>query len=149
MPTLTIDVNVSVSEDTRKEFLKEVASILAKEIEKPAEWMMIELKPDQSMIFDGKFDPMAFCVLSSIGHINKEKNKNYSAALAAVITKHLKIAADRIYIIFQDIAAQNWLEWYFTWIKYQINKWIRVIQFQQQQHYDDYYHFFSSSIGMA
>ncbi|KAG7517281.1 macrophage migration inhibitory factor [Solea senegalensis] len=106
MPMFVVNTNVAQSE-VPAALLSEATEKLAKAMGKPAQYIAVQINPDQMMMFGGKGDPCALCSLHSIGKISGAQNKKYSEVLCGLLNKHLSISPDRIYINFFDMDAAN------------------------------------------
>ncbi|KAM6423009.1 macrophage migration inhibitory factor [Liasis olivaceus] len=101
-------VHTSVPRDALPEgLLGELTEELAKATGKPAQYVAVQVLPDQVMSFGGSCAPCALCTLHSIGKISAPQNKAYTALLSALLAKRLRIPADRVYIFFYDMAPAN------------------------------------------
>ncbi|XP_013917301.1 PREDICTED: macrophage migration inhibitory factor isoform X2 [Thamnophis sirtalis] len=106
MPAFVVSTNVS--RDALPEgLLPELTEELAKATGKPAQYVSVQVNPDQVMSFGGSSAPCAICSLHSIGKISAPQNKAYSAILSALLAKRLHVPADRVYINFYDMAPAN------------------------------------------
>ncbi|XP_034294482.1 macrophage migration inhibitory factor [Pantherophis guttatus] len=106
MPAFVVSTNVS--RDALPEgLLAELTEELAKATGKPAQYVSVQVNPDQVMSFGGSSAPCAICSLHSIGKISAPQNKAYSAMLSALLAKRLRVPADRVYINFYDMAPAN------------------------------------------
>ncbi|XP_054848057.1 macrophage migration inhibitory factor-like [Eublepharis macularius] len=98
MPTLVVNTNVSrqaVLESLPREFTQK----LAKATSKPAQYIVT----DQLMSFGGSAQPSALCSLHSIGKVGGPQIKAYSKSVCDLLTKHLQIPADRVYINYDNM----------------------------------------------
>ncbi|XP_067237856.1 macrophage migration inhibitory factor [Chanodichthys erythropterus] len=105
MPMFVVNTNVA-KDSVPAELLSEATQELAKAMGKPAQYIAVQIIPDQMMMFGGKGDPCALCSLTSIGKIEGAQ-KQYSKLLMGLLSKHLAISPDRIYINFVDMDAAN------------------------------------------
>ncbi|XP_017937380.2 macrophage migration inhibitory factor-like [Manacus vitellinus] len=71
------------------------------------QYIAVHIIPDQMMSFGGSTDPCALCSLYSIGKIGGQQNKTYTKMLCDLISKHLHVSADRVYINYFDMNAAN------------------------------------------
>nr|XP_021145314.1 macrophage migration inhibitory factor [Columba livia] len=71
------------------------------------QYIAVHIVPDQMMSFGGSTDPCAVCSLYSIGKIGGQQNKTYTKLLCDLISKHLHISADRVYVNYFDMNAAN------------------------------------------
>ncbi|XP_066546447.1 macrophage migration inhibitory factor [Amia ocellicauda] len=106
MPMFVVNTNVD-KDAVPDAFLSEATKDLAKAMGKPAQYIAVQVNADQIMMFGGKPDPCALCSLHSIGKISGSQNKQYSQLLSGLLKKHMGIQADRIYINFVDMEAEN------------------------------------------
>ncbi|XP_001507338.1 macrophage migration inhibitory factor [Ornithorhynchus anatinus] len=106
MPIFTLQTNVSRAA-VPAALLGELTQQLAQATGKPAQYIAVHISPDQLMAFGGTSDPCALCSLHSIGKIGGPQNKTYSKLLCGLLTKHLNIPADRVYINYYDMNAAN------------------------------------------
>ncbi|NXM21033.1 MIF factor, partial [Ploceus nigricollis] len=106
MPKFIVNTNIS-KDKVPGSFAGELTQQLSKALGKPAQYLAIQISPDQVMSFGGSTDPCAMCFLYSIGKIGEQKNKVYSKLLCDLMSKQLKIPSDRIYTSFFDISPGN------------------------------------------
>ncbi|KPP61496.1 macrophage migration inhibitory factor-like, partial [Scleropages formosus] len=106
MPMFVVETNVA-KDAVPDALLSEATQDLAKAMGKPAQYIAVRISADQKVFFGGTPDPCALCSLQSIGKISGAQNKQYSKLLCGLLNKHLGIPADRIYINFCDMPAEN------------------------------------------
>jgi phenylpyruvate tautomerase len=107
MPYLKIQTNLPLTEKAEHSILKSASSLVASELEKPEEFVMIAVQPDTPMLFGGSDDPVAFLELKSIA-LPAAKTKQLSHSLCALIKEHLSIPMDRVYVKFIDVKHGMW-----------------------------------------
>jgi phenylpyruvate tautomerase len=107
MPYLRIQTNLPLNEKAERTMLKQAAALVAAELGKPEEYMMVALQPDTPMAFGGSDDPAAFIELKGIG-IPAAKAKRLSQVLSGLVNEHLGIPIDRIYLNFADVPSNLW-----------------------------------------
>ncbi len=107
MPYLQIQTNLPLTQKAEHSILRDASALVARELEKPEEFVMIALQPDTPMLFAGSDEPVAFLELKSIG-LPAQKTKKLSAVLCALIEQHLGIAKDRVYVKFIDVQHSMW-----------------------------------------
>jgi len=105
MPYLNIQTNLPRLKKT--DILKHASSLVATELDKPEEFVMVALEADTPMLFAGSDDPVAFLELKSIG-LPGGKTKKLSAALCALIEQHPGIPKERVYVKFIDVQRSMW-----------------------------------------
>ena len=107
MPYLKIQTNLPLSEKAERNVLKDASALVARELGKPEEFVMIALQPDTPMMFAGTDDPVAFLELKSIG-LPAGKTKRLSQTLCDLINEHLGIRPERVYVKFSDVRHGMW-----------------------------------------
>ncbi|MDE3084405.1 MAG: tautomerase family protein [Verrucomicrobiota bacterium] len=96
-----------MTKKAERNMLKEASSLVARELDKPEEFVMIALQPNTTMFFAGSDDPVAFLELKSIG-LPGIKTKRLSEVLCALVEEHLGIPKDRVYVKFIDVQRSMW-----------------------------------------
>ena len=107
MPLLKIQTNRQLSAEDCSDLLKNLSMTVAQALGKPERYVMIVLEENQSMLFAGSDDPMAFLELKSIG-LPVQITGDLSATLCGTIGFSLDIPTDRIYIEFADAERAMW-----------------------------------------
>ncbi|NWU11379.1 MIF factor, partial [Cephalopterus ornatus] len=88
-------VNTNISKDKIPESCTgELTQQLSKALDKSAQYLAIQISPDQMMPFGGSRDPCAMCFLYSVGKIGEQENKVYSKWLCDLLNQELKIPSD-------------------------------------------------------
>ncbi|XP_050522069.1 macrophage migration inhibitory factor homolog [Daktulosphaira vitifoliae] len=106
MSFLKVETNIPLSE-INDSFFIESTDILAKTLNKSPSEISVFVNADQPMIFGGSQEPAAIVVLQSVGGISPNNNKNHSAALFPLISKHLKVQENRISIAFNAVEPHD------------------------------------------
>lgn len=107
MPYLKIQTNLPVSKKAERSVLREASTLVARELEKPEELVMVALQPDTSMLFAGTDDPVAFLELKAVG-LPAKKTRILSKVLCEMIEKHLGIVPERVYVKFISASRGMW-----------------------------------------
>ncbi|HZL46066.1 MAG TPA: phenylpyruvate tautomerase MIF-related protein [Opitutaceae bacterium] len=107
MPYLKIQTNLPLAKKAERNVLKYASALVARELGKPEEFVMIAVQPDTPMLFAGTDDPVAFLELKSIG-LPAKKTKRLSETLCALINEHLGIRPERVYVKFLDVHRGMW-----------------------------------------
>ncbi len=107
MPYLKIQTNLPLSKKAERNVLKDASELVARELGKPEEFVMLALQPDTPMMFAGTDDPVAFLELKSIG-LPAGKTKQLSRTLCDLINRHLGIKSERVYVKFIDVRHGMW-----------------------------------------
>jgi phenylpyruvate tautomerase len=98
---------VSSATDPTQAFLKKASRLVAQELGKPEQYMMVSLEPASAIMFAGSTEPAAFLELKAIGFPVAKANE-LSRLLCELIESELGIRKDRIYINFADIPPNMW-----------------------------------------
>jgi len=107
MPYLKIQTNLPLTKKAERSVLTSASALVAAELEKPVEFVMIALQPNTPMLFAGSDEPVAFLELKAIG-LPARKTKKLCQALCALVEGHLGIAKDRVYVKFIDVNHGMW-----------------------------------------
>ena len=107
MPYLKIQTNLPGSKKAERAVLCEASALVARELAKPEEYVMVALQPDTSMLFAGTDDPVAFLELKAVG-LPARKTRQLSKVLCEMIDKHLGIRAERTYVKFISASRGMW-----------------------------------------
>lgn len=107
MPYLKIQTNLPLTKPAQAHIMRAASTLVAKELAKPVEMVMIALQPDTPMLFAGSDAPVAFLELKSIG-LPGPKTKQLSQVLCRLLEEHLGIARDRVYVKFIDVQRGMW-----------------------------------------
>jgi phenylpyruvate tautomerase PptA (4-oxalocrotonate tautomerase family) len=107
MPYLKIQTNLPHLKQTGRGLLKEASALVARELEKPEAYVMVALEDNTPMVFAGSDDPAAFLELRAIG-LPKNKHGQLCKVLGELVSRHLGVPSERIFINFADIPPGNW-----------------------------------------
>jgi len=107
MPYLKIQSNMAIDKDDATSLLAEASKLVARELGKPENYVMVALEPPQPMLFAGSDAPLAYLELKSIG-LPESKTASLSAALCTLVENKTGIPAKRIYIEFADAPRAMW-----------------------------------------
>jgi len=112
MPYLKIQTNQSIDSTTEQAMLHEASSLVASELGKPENYVMVNLEPPRPMLFAGTDEPTAYLELKSIGLMESKqpeaKTKALSAVLCKLISEKINVPSERIYIEFADAPRSMW-----------------------------------------
>jgi phenylpyruvate tautomerase PptA (4-oxalocrotonate tautomerase family) len=107
MPYLKIQTNLPLTKKAERAVLKTASSLIAAELGKPEEFVMVAIQPDTPMLFGGSDDPVAFLELKIIG-LPARKTKPLCKILCDLIEDHLGITKARVYVKFIDVKHGMW-----------------------------------------
>jgi len=107
MPYLAISTNAEIPEETRGVFFKEASKAVAAGTGKPEAYVVVKLDAGQPLLFAGTDAPAAFLELKSIG-FPAGGVQGLTASLCDLVSQHLGIPGERIYVKFEDVKAALW-----------------------------------------
>jgi phenylpyruvate tautomerase PptA (4-oxalocrotonate tautomerase family) len=102
MPYFSIETNQPVEGSSNGELLKKLSAFVAEILGKPESYVMIALKPETPLIFDGSDEPVAFVRVKSIG-LPKERCAQLSEKICGLIEQELHVPKNRVFIDFKDL----------------------------------------------
>jgi phenylpyruvate tautomerase len=107
MPYLRIQTNLPLNKKADRTMLKQASALVAAELGKPEDYVMVAVQPDTPMSFAGTDDPAAFIELKGIG-LPAAKSQRLSQVLSGLVNQHLGIPIDRIFLNFADVPPNLW-----------------------------------------
>ena len=107
MPYLKSQTNLPHLKQAGRGLLKQASALVARELGKPEEYVMVALEDNTPMFFAGGDDPAAFLELRGIG-LPARKTPALSQALGGLVSEHLGIPQARIFVNFADVAPSHW-----------------------------------------
>jgi phenylpyruvate tautomerase len=110
MPLLKITTNLSsVSEEMVTNINKNGGSILAEELNKSIQYVMVVINHGCKMSFAGDAEqPSAYLEVKNVGELTPDKTHSISSRLTLFCTNDLKINPERIYIEFHQSERHMW-----------------------------------------
>jgi len=106
MPYLKIQTNQTINPDQADELISKASKLVASELSKPENYVMVALTPPVPMLFAGSNEPTAYLELKSIG-LPESRTADLSKALCHLMTD-LNISQNRVYIEFADAPRTMW-----------------------------------------
>ena len=107
MPYLKIQTNLPLSKKAERTVLKTASTLVAEELDKPEDFVMLAIQANTPMLFAGSDDPVAFLELKAIG-LPGRKTKRLSETLCKLVEDHLGIPPSRVYVKFIDVRRGMW-----------------------------------------
>jgi len=106
MPYLKIQTNQTITPDQAQTLISKASKLVASELSKPENYVMVALTPPVPMLFAGSNEPTAYLELKSIG-LPESRTADLSKALCHLMTD-LNISQNRVYIEFADAPRTMW-----------------------------------------
>ena len=107
MPYLKIQTNQSPDDTQQQALLEKASALVAEQLSKPENYVMIALETGQTMLFAGSSGPLAYLERKSIG-LPATATADLSNHLCTLIAQELDIEKNRIYIEFADAPRHMW-----------------------------------------
>jgi len=107
MPYLKIQTNQTLDDTAQLALLEKASSVVAQQLGKPENYVMVVIQAAQAMLFAGSADPLAYLELKSID-LPETTTQDLSACLCTLIAQELNIEKNRIYIEFSNAARHMW-----------------------------------------
>ena len=107
MPYLSIFTIARVADARQSELLAAASRILASQLGKPENYVMVSIAVDQRLAFAGSEEPAAFLELKSI-RFPDAKRGSLCAELTDLIAEFCGIARDRIFLAMVDVDPKLW-----------------------------------------
>ena len=106
MPYLKIQTNQTVTPDQAQALISKASKLVASQLGKPENYVMVALTPPVPMLFAGSNEPTAYLELKSIG-LPEPRTAELSKTLCHLMTE-LNISQNRVYIEFTDAPRAMW-----------------------------------------
>ena len=107
MPYLKITTSKSIDAGQKHNLLKAASRMVASELGKPEQYMMVSVESPVQMLFAGTEEPCAFLELRGI-ELPESKTGKLSELLCGLLESQTGIRRDRVYINFADIKPSMW-----------------------------------------
>lgn len=107
MPILIIKTNNVIDKSDITKVTQSASKLVASELKKPEEYVMVSFEQSQQMLFAGSNEPLAYVELKSIG-LRESQTAALSASLCQLINDHINVPKDRIYIEFTNAPRKMW-----------------------------------------
>ena len=106
MPYLKIQTNQHLDPEQSHTLINKASKLVASELGKPENYVMVALTPPVPMLFAGSNEPTAYLELKSIG-LPESRTADLSMALCNLMAD-LNIDPNRVYIEFADAPRSMW-----------------------------------------
>ena len=109
MPLIQLFTSCDISSQEKRDTLaKKLSSLAAKCIGKPEQYVLAGVQDNAAMTMSGESTSAALVSVKSIGGLSREVNKKLSAETCQTLKEELGIAAECIYITFEELPATHW-----------------------------------------
>ncbi|MFP4417456.1 MAG: phenylpyruvate tautomerase MIF-related protein [Chitinispirillaceae bacterium] len=107
MPLLSLTISKRIDAGMKESLLSQLSSLVAKSLQKPEKFVMVTIE-EKTIVMSATTKPAAFAVLSSIGGIDADSNREFSQNICSLLKDQLGIEQDRVYLHFSDVPGENW-----------------------------------------
>lgn len=107
MPLLSIETNVELAPELIPDMLHAASVAVAEQLGKSEQYVMVRFDRTPHMLFAGQDTALAYLELKSIG-LPESATSGLSAALCELVSDHLGVQPDRVYIEFNDVPRSMW-----------------------------------------
>ncbi|KAG7402274.1 hypothetical protein PHYBOEH_003533 [Phytophthora boehmeriae] len=108
MPNVSVTSNVAVGGVDQAAALAAISKAVATALGKSEQVVMVQLKLDTPMLFQGSDEPCAMIQLRSIGKVDAEHNPTTASVLTTAVSQVLNVPVDRIFMNIDDVHRGNW-----------------------------------------
>lgn len=107
MPLLSIETNIELASELIPNLLQASSATIAERLGKSERYVMVRFDHNPNMSFAGDESGLAYLQLKSIG-LADSQTPGLSAALCELVSDHLGVTPDRVYIEFSDVPRTMW-----------------------------------------
>ena len=110
MPLLQINLTTpNVPQDVLDQLHDQSADILAEQIGKSVEYVMVLVRANESISFAKDNDtPCAYMEVKNVGELSSDLTERLTSKLSNLLNEILGVAVDRIYVEYQESARHLW-----------------------------------------
>lgn len=108
MPFVHVKTNCAVSADTERTLKTQIADAIAQFPGKTENWLMVQIEDRAHLWFGGSDAPAAFAEVRLFGSAQSADYDRVTAALTQILAAQLRVAPDRVYIPYQEVAHWGW-----------------------------------------
>ncbi|HEY5621874.1 MAG TPA: phenylpyruvate tautomerase MIF-related protein [Pontiella sp.] len=100
-------ISLKCSKPVPAELLGELSAALAETIGKPEKYVMVSVS-QASMMMAGTDGDAAYAEVKSLGGLNRVVNHELTMKLCVLLSDHLGIPGDRVYVTFTSFERDHW-----------------------------------------
>ena len=102
MPFINISTSAKIQD--KKKLLEDISTLVSSLTNKSKRFVMAKLEDESKLLFDGQ-GPCCFLEIKSIGSLNPSE---MTKPICSFVYENIGIPIDKIYICFEDVAAEMW-----------------------------------------
>jgi phenylpyruvate tautomerase len=100
-------INLKSSCEVPADLLKDISEMIAITIGKPEQYVMV-VADKVELVMSGAAGDAVYAEVKSIGGLNRAVNHEITMKLCVLLSDHLGIPGDRIYVTFQSLERDHW-----------------------------------------
>jgi len=108
MPLLSVTSSKPLDRDSAQNILGRLSRAVAKALGKPERYVAASFSTPTSLIFGGSAEPACVAELANVGELTPGQTQNLSKILCALLAEQVAVPADRVYVVFREIAPHHW-----------------------------------------
>ena len=109
MPFISTKTNVTISKEKEKQLKEKLGEAIAIIPGKSEAWLMVKISDDNKMWFKGdNSGDIAMVDVSLYGAVNPAQSDRMSAAVCNILSEHLNISPDKVYIKYSGYNDWGW-----------------------------------------
>lgn len=107
MPYVKLQTNQSLSREGKLDLLRDLTSLISKELNKPEKYVMTIIQDAQIMLFGNTDESAAYMEFRSIS-LPEDQTQALSKTLSQFLKDQLKIPSERVFIQFVNAERHMW-----------------------------------------
>lgn len=108
MPYVHCVTSRKLDEPALEAFKAGAAGALAEVAGKPENYLFVAVQDGQTLFVRGRKEPGAVLGVSLVGSLTKAQKKDLSKRFCDLCQKTMGIGGDAVYVIFTEVAGENW-----------------------------------------
>ncbi len=108
MPYIHAKTNVKVTKPTAEKIKAACGEAIALIPGKTETWLMVEVEGEKAMYFAGNDAPCAYVEVKILGKTSDAVYDKLTEKICAVMSENLPVAADRVYVKYEEVAHWGW-----------------------------------------
>ncbi len=108
MPLMTIRTNSSLDDQAVRSLLSTCSAKTAEILGKPETYVMTLFETVQGMSMAGSAEPSCLVEIRSVGSLSGEQTRALSAAFCPLLSQHLGVEENRVYLNFTAFPDAMW-----------------------------------------
>lgn len=108
MPLLSVTSSAPLDRNSAQNILGRLSKAVAEGLGKPERYVAASFSSAVSLLFGGSAEPACIAELANVGELTPGQTERLSRMLCTLLAEHVAVPADRIYVVFREVAPQHW-----------------------------------------